>query len=308
MKPRVPRSSFLALLGWACLPCVLAAQKQAVSEPGVTLPLGKLAYVTSDSFGRSGPVFLMTKEYRVMTLAHQTREFSFAADGTQIIYAANDPNTRGVYLYDLEEHTNMEVLAAMHEPREPALSPDGKRIAFVQYVGEKSSHILTAAVDETDWKQLTEGEHFNWTPRWSPDGKRLLFETTRHETPETSGNGGKRDLYVMDADGKNLTHLTPNSWGHHASWSPDGKQIAYMNGAIFVMNSDGSGKKNISKGKGRDSEPAWSPDGRWIAFTRTPKGSNAMDIWIMKSDGTEQQQITKNEGSTCSYSPAWSQE
>ncbi len=309
-----PRSllPILSLLACTGLPGMLPAQQQpplvepTMAEPAVRPPVGKLAYVTARNFGCSGHIWLMTKDHQVMTTAHQTRDFAFAKDGKQIILAANDPQaSRGIYLYDLEEQTNMEVLATMLEPGYPALSPDGKRIAFVQNVGKNSSHILTAAMDGSDWKQLTEGEHFNWTPRWSPDGKRLLFETTRHHTPEITVPGGKRDLYVMDADGKNLTHVTPNSWGHRGAWSPDGKQIAYMNGGIFIMNSDGSGKKNISKGRTRDSEPAWSPDGKWIAFTRTPRGSNAMDIWIMKSDGTEQQQVTANKGEVCSYHPVW---
>jgi Tol biopolymer transport system component len=49
-------------------------------------------------------------------------------------------------------------------------------------------------------------------------------------------------------------------------------------------------------------------DGRWIAFTRTankPPGPETMDIWIMKSDGTEQRQVTFNKGEVSSYSPSW---
>jgi TolB protein len=64
------------------------------------------------------------------------------------------------------------------------------------------------------------------------------------------------------------------------------------------MKADGSSKQNISKGVTRDSEPVWSPDGQWIAFTRTaikPSDSEQMDIWIMKSDGTEQRQLTFNQ-------------
>lgn len=189
------------------------------------------------------------------------------------------------------------------------MSPDGKRIAFVLYY-ENSSQIVTADIDGKNLKELTSGEYFNWTPSWSPDGKQLIFETTCNETPATSGGGGHRDIYVMDADGSNQTNLTKNSYGHHPALSPDGKYIAYMNhGAIFTMNRDGSAKKNVSQGKVRDSEPAWSPDGEWIAFTRTPKDSNAMDIWIMKSDGTQQRQLTFNqEDGACSYSPSWSKE
>jgi TolB protein len=165
-------------------------------------------------------------------------------------------------------------------------------------------------------EQLTEGQYYNWTPRWSPDGKKLVFETTRNDTPKTHRPGGYRDVYVMDNDGRNQINLTTNTFGHHPSWSPDGKSIAYMSrtgfdkpASVWVMKADGSAKHNISHGTNRDSEPAWSPDGQWIAFTRVankPHGRETMDIWIMKSDGTEQHQVTFNKTRSASYSPSWS--
>lgn len=250
----------------------------------------------------------MTDDFRSMTLAYKTRDSEFSPDGRQIIYAANDLRASGIHLYDLTQHTNTPILTPGERVDAPSISPDGKRIAFVIY-HPTSSHIMTADIDGKNFKELTSGEYYNWTPSWSPDGKQLLFETTRNETPGTSGGGGHRDIYVMDADGQNQTNLTKNSYGHHPALSPDGKHIAYMDhGAIFTMNRDGSAKKNVSQGKVRDSEPAWSPDGQWIAFTRTPKDSNAMDIWIMKSDGTQQRPLTSNKDGDCSYSPSWSKE
>jgi TolB protein len=57
------------------------------------------------------------------------------------------------------------------------------------------------------------------TPRWSPDGKRILFSSWRTGNPE---------IYIAGYDGSGLTQLTDNlSWDVHAAWSPDGKRIAF---------------------------------------------------------------------------------
>jgi TolB protein len=278
----------------------------------VSIPTGKLAFVTAKNFGTSGKIYVIAGAHRTTTLAYKTRDLEFLPDGERIIYSANDVETNGVFIYDLKQHTSAALLTNIAGAEAPCVSPDGRKIAFELYqAGRKGSDICTANLDGTEKLQLTQGESYNWLPRWSPDGTKLMFETMRNESPTNHvQNGGHRDVYVMDCDGQNQTNLTADAYGHHPAWSPDGKFIAYMaHGGIWVMKADGSDKRNVSHGKTRDSEPVWSPDGQWIAFTRTasnPPGSETMDIWIMKRDGTEQCQVTFNEGSISSYSPSWS--
>jgi Tol biopolymer transport system component len=292
----------------------LRSKEETVSEAAI--PTGKLAFVTSANFGSPGSISVMAGHRLTATPAYDTRALEFLPDGIRLIYYANDFDVHGIYLYDLTQDTDIPLVTNAENGMEPSWSPDGSRIAFVKYSeGPKSCQIYTANIDGTESRQLTRGPYYNWTPRWSPDGRKLVLETTRNSNLEPDVNsGGYRDIYVMDANGQNQINLTKKTYGHHPSWSPDGKSIAYMSygesGAanIYVMKSDGSFKQNISHGVTRDSEPVWSPDGQWIAFTRTankPGDSEAMDIWIMKSDGTEQRQVTFNQSNFTSYSPSW---
>ena len=129
----------------------------------------------------------------------------------------------------------------------------------------------------------------------------------------------KWNIYVMRADGSHPTKLTSNTDIDYfsASWSPDGKQIAFSarygknaKGDIYVMNADGSGIRQVTKHPGHDSAPAWSPDGRRIAFisdrdAKDPSGKDhEMQIYVMRVDGSEQQRLIKT--TTHDYDPQWS--
>ena len=303
----------LAVTGSLALhPLLLRAEP---THSAVAIPVGKLAFVTSKGFGYPGKIRFIAGQHQTTTLAYETRDLEFLPDGRQLIYSANDPHTNGMFVYDLASHTSRQVWPPVGREEAPCVSPDGSHIAFVRYAPH-GCDIYCANVDGSDARQLTTDQKFNWSPRWSPDGRQILFETTRNDDAQASGHkgGGHRDAYVMDPDGGHPTNLTPNNYGHQPSWSPDGKAIAYMSRGpkgscnIFVMHADGSAKQDISHGTTRDSEPVWSPDGQWIAFTRTvehPTGGESMDIWLMKSDGTEQTQVTFNEATVTSYSPRW---
>ena len=95
----------------------------------------------------------------------------------------------------------------------------------------------------------------DWFPRWSPDGMRIAFLSNRD---------GNSEIYVMNADGSDVTNLT-NSPGNelYPVWSPDGSRIALevesagTTYEIFVMSADGSSKTNLTNNPDHDWAPDW---------------------------------------------------
>src|SRR5688572_13502857 len=83
----------------------------------------------------------------------------------------------------------------------------------------------------------------NINPSWSPDGRRLVFQSDRH---------GSTELYVIDADGNNERRLTFNGGDDtHPSWSPDGQWIVFDSNRdgswnLYLMRPDGSGERRLT--------------------------------------------------------------
>lgn len=152
----------------------------------------------------------------------------------------------------------------------PAWSPDGRRIAFTnqnfQDPSPAGTQVWVMNADGTNRVRLTALPQGAGWPAWSRDGK-IAFGTA---TGVYEG-----DIYVMDADGSDISVLT-NDVGRESDpkWSPDGRRIVYnTNRALFVIDADGTNRTQLTSPPPgpwsyHDFGPGWSPDGKWIVFTR----------------------------------------
>ena len=138
--------------------------------------------------------------------------------------------------------------------------------------------------------RLTDSEGDDRAPVYSPEGSRILFDSTRD---------GNTELYLMNADGSDQRRLTNDDgedWG--ASWSPNGSQIAFNSdrtGAmeIYLMAADGTGVTRLTTDDVSDTSPSWSPDGSRIAYLRNDRFGIGQ-VWSMKPDGTDQRNLSRS--------------
>jgi len=180
------------------------------------------------------------------------------------------------------------------------------RILFASYRDDSLAfELYSMNPDGSGVTRLTNSAGEDLSPAWSPDGKRVAFVSTRHDS--------RGEIYVMNADGTGVTRLT-NSAGPDLSptWSKDGKQIAFVSsrsdstGDIYTMNAaDGSGVTRVTNSKGYDWDPAWSPDGKQIAFVseRDGVGSGHTDLYVVTLDGLQVTRLT-SETAHVRY-PSW---
>jgi TolB protein len=138
----------------------------------------------------------------------------------------------------------------------PAWSPDGRRLVFEvhnspkgQPAGKRALFVIDAT--GSGQRQLTPWSLNGSDPDWSPDGKLILFRSV-------SGREQHGNLYTVSTDGsgpKQLTRYPSPKAVFAGSFSPDGKWITFSRfsssyyPAVFVMHVDGTGLKQVSKGR-----------------------------------------------------------
>jgi len=148
------------------------------------------------------------------------------------------------------------------------ISPDGSTIVF-----DLMGDIYTMPASGGKATTLTQGMAFDTRPRYSPDGKSILY---------TSDRDGAENIWVMDLSTKESTQVTKGNNNNYpsADWTPDGDYIVAARGRInmklWLFHKNGGGGVQITKGADnwKTIDPAVSPDGRYIYYSQRTGGWN----------------------------------
>lgn len=287
---------FLLLL--LCSPSCTTSSKTAGASINNSLPNGTLSFLTT----RDGnfEIYTMTADGKNVTnlTHHPALDFwsSWSPDGKYILFYTNRDGNNEIYRMNADGKNPVNLSNHPAHDYLPDWSPDGKRIVFTSDRDHKSREIYTMHADGSHVVRLTENEFFEEVPTWSPDGKKLLF-TRQLKDPGDTTHAANGEIFIMDADGKNVQRLThKNGYDSGAKFSPDGKRIAFYgttedhNFELFLMNADGSNITNLTNDILEDYSPSWSPDGKWIAYSSgTPE---QYDVWLIQTDTREKIRLT----------------
>jgi Tol biopolymer transport system component len=157
--------------------------------------------------------------------------------------------------------------------------------------------IYTSNPDGTGKLQLTNDDGNDFSPDYSPDGKKIVYVD--------SDGFSAAQLYIMNADGSGKTRVTQGDLQPQGpAFSPDGTKIAFFSYAdspwesdIFTINTDGTGLFKVTDNNNvDDSWPDWSPKGNKIVYDRGPHNFSDGDkeINTINPDGTGRVQVTSN--------------
>ena len=274
------------------------------------------------------------RNMKQLTFGGENAEAYFSSDGKKLIFQSTRDGHECDQIYTMNIDGSDVKMVSTGEGRTTCsyFFPGDKRILYSStHLGAKQCpprpdfsqgyvwavydtfDIFTAKPDGSDLKQLTNTRGYDAETTISRNGK-LVF---------TSKRDGDLDIYTMDRDGKNVKRLT-NELGYDGGpfWSYDGKQIVYRAYhpqtekekadyiallkqnlirptvlEIWVMNADGSNKRQVTHLNKASFAPYFFPDGKRIIFSSNvadPKGRD-FDLYMIKVDGTGLERITYND-------------
>ncbi len=175
----------------------------------------------------------------------------------------------------------------------PSFSASLDKLFAVEWVHEAKgappgpSPLIAFDTDATSWQPIWKPDKsLAWAPVATDDGRWIYFALG----PIFAKPATNVDIWRVHPDGTGAANLTADSDANDSfpSVSADGRRVAFRSGRsgdheVYIMDSDGTHVRRISRAKGTDTMPAISPDGQWIAYV-TARSGRGLKIWMQRAD------------------------
>jgi eukaryotic-like serine/threonine-protein kinase len=283
------------------------AQFREDSQPAFS-PDGKTLAFVRENTAVTGDIYVVPNtggEPRRVTYDNARHRFGsgilggldWTADGREIVFSSTRGGIPALWRVAVSGGDPERLAAGGDNAYYPTISRQGHRLAYTQVFG--STPVYRIQVPNSTARpglatRLIASTQTDGNPQYSPDGKRIAFNSNRSGNPE---------IWVCDSEGNNPSRLTPFGKGYAGTprWSPDGKQIAFdyiaaRDADVYVVSIEGGVPRRITTDAADDSVPSWSNDGRWIYFASNRGG--AQQVWKVPAEGGEAVQVTKHGGFT----------
>jgi Tol biopolymer transport system component/predicted Ser/Thr protein kinase len=226
---------------------------------------------------------------------------AWTPDGREIVFSSDRAGDFGLWRISISGGTPERLAVGGDNASQLSISRQGNRLAYVQELYDANIwriELPNSKVGSNSPTKLIASTMSEEGPQYSPDGKRMVFE---------SGQRGNSEIWVCDSDGTNPIQLTSyDRLTGTPRWSPDGRHIAFDSRAeshsdIYVTSAEGGSPRRITTGTSDDVVPSWSRDGQWIYFASNRTGDN--QVWKAPAGGGEAVQVTREGGFAAFESP-----
>jgi Tol biopolymer transport system component len=168
-----------------------------------------------------------------------------------------------------------------------------------------SADLWLVEVDGSGMENLTQSNDDEFSPSWSPDGKRIVF-VRQYATGDQIGG---TDLFVLDVESGRVEPLLVTEAGEeYATWSPDGARIAFVSdhefvlGAIYTIRPDGSDFRLVGARGRMPRSLTWSPSGDMIAFSANVGPGDDLRIQVIDAEGGTPRSVSEG---AIDIEPVW---
>ncbi|MGD9486848.1 MAG: hypothetical protein AB7W47_02390 [Calditrichaceae bacterium] len=236
---------------------------------------------------------------------------TFSASGDKVVYQSDQNGNWDIFEYDIASTNITQLTNSPAHEENPVISPDGKEIIYTSTVedhrdvdyNQKLRDIFVKDLDTGRERNLTTNGSNDWRPRYSSDGKLIVFVSERNDLRNVPFYEFHGDIFLMESDGKFQRALTKNSQNNGgaclAYGSTEENGVIYFDsnrsGAYEIYKTDMKGAKTSQitfNANSNDVSPDVSPRGDKITFFSDRDGN--YEIYLMNNDGSAVQRLTSN--------------